>query len=65
MKIKQAVFRPVTIYFETKDELDMLMAIIRYVADNRIYYPAQHVQVAKGMLAGLNNLEIDDHDELN
>jgi hypothetical protein len=53
----------VTITFETKDELDMMMTIIRNVADNRINYPPQHIQAAKSILAEFNNLEVDDHDD--
>ena len=63
MKIKQApaLYRPITITFETKDEIDMVMAVIRCVADNRINYPAQHIQVAKHILSELSDLEVDDH----
>ena len=65
MKIRQAPaqFRPVTVTFETKDEMDMPIAVPRNVADNRINYPAQHMQAAKMLLAQLNSLEIDDHDD--
>lgn len=53
MKISQAPaeFRPVSIEFETQDELEKFLAIVSAVAENRINHTPQTIRAAVDMRA--------------
>lgn len=52
--IAPASFRPVSVTFETQDELDQFRAVLAAVAENRINHAPQVIAAAKTLAREIN-----------
>lgn len=60
VSIEPRKFQPVTIVFETQDELDQIQSILYLIGNNVINYSPQHINAARNMYKHLEQKLIDE-----